>query len=510
MAGFEDSKIYQAAKVTYQAVSWFKSKARKLQKSAVNAYKANAIENKKMVRSAMRSVKDGLTSFKNNMVNKAEDKAYDAKVLAGKMKGRFNGLMNKLRANTQDKLDNVHYGLLVAQDKIKPVLKTTAKTFNQVAKNLQTVGKAGLNSTALAIGLTGMAAVKSYQASAKAVSNNYQSFRNGARVIMNNANTAKNKVVTGLQQYKQQAGKSLSGWLNAKKGQLKSAWTSIKTVAIKVASPMVKSFNRAAKNLQTIRKAGLNSTALAIGLTGMAAVKSYQASAKAVSNNYQSFRNGARVIMNNANTAKNKVVTGLQQYKQQAGKSLSGWLNAKKGQLKSAWTNIKTTVTKVAAPVAKEFNQVAKNLQTVGKAGLNATALAIGLTGIAAVKSYQAGAKFVGDKVAQAKNLGEKAVTNGMFMAGMVSFKVSKVAGDKVAQFKAGASKRIMGGVKFAHNVVRNIRNGGKNALGAVANTLTSARKDINNGISMAKQAVKQQARGNMTQWFKKGLQAGR
>ena len=397
MAGFEDSKIYQAAKVTYQAVSWFKSKARKLQKSAVNAYKANAIENKKMVRSAMRSVKDGLTSFKNNMVNKAEDKAYDAKVLAGKMKGRFNGLMNKLRANTQDKLDNVHYGLLVAQDKIKPVLKTTAKTFNQVAKNLQTVGKAGLNSTALAI-----------------------------------------------------------------------------------------------------------------GLTGMAAVKSYQASAKAVSNNYQSFRNDARVIMNNANTAKNKVVTGLQQYKQQAGKSLSGWLNAKKGQLKSAWTNIKTTVTKVAAPVAKEFNQVAKNLQTVGKAGLNATALAIGLTGIAAVKSYQAGAKFVGDKVAQAKNLGEKAVTNGMFMAGMVSFKVSKVAGDKVAQFKAGASKRIMGGVKFAHNVVRNIRNGGKNALGAVANTLTSARKDINNGISIAKQAVKQQARGNMTQWFKKGLQAGR
>ncbi len=397
MAGFEDSKIYQAAKVTYQAVSWFKSKARKLQKSAVNAYKANAIENKKMVRSAMRSVKDGLTSFKNNMVNKAEDKAYDAKVLAGKMKGRFNGLMNKLRANTQDKLDNVHYGLLVAQDKIKPVLKTTAKTFNQVAKNLQMVGKAGLNSTALAI-----------------------------------------------------------------------------------------------------------------GLTGMAAVKSYQASAKAVSNNYQSFRNDARVIMNNANTAKNKVVTGLQQYKQQAGKSLSGWLNAKKGQLKSAWTNIKTTVTKVAAPVAKEFNQVAKNLQTVGKAGLNATALAIGLTGIAAVKSYQAGAKFVGDKVAQAKNLGEKAVTNGMFMAGMVSFKVSKVAGDKVAQFKAGASKRIMGGVKFAHNVVRNIRNGGKNALGAVANTLTSARKDINNGISIAKQAVKQQARGNMTQWFKKGLQAGR
>lgn len=102
MAGFEDSKIYQAAKVTYQAVSWFKSKAQKLQKSAVNAYKANAIENKKMVRSAMRSVKDGLTSFKNNMVNKAEDKVYDAKVLAGKMKGRFNWLMNKLRANIQD------------------------------------------------------------------------------------------------------------------------------------------------------------------------------------------------------------------------------------------------------------------------------------------------------------------------------------------------------------------------------------------------------------------------
>lgn len=57
MAGFESSKIYGAAKVTYDAVQMFKSVASKIYDSAINSYTGNVIENKRAVRSARQCVR---------------------------------------------------------------------------------------------------------------------------------------------------------------------------------------------------------------------------------------------------------------------------------------------------------------------------------------------------------------------------------------------------------------------------------------------------------------------
>ena len=113
MADFEDSKIFKVARVTYDAVQMFKSKASKIYDSAINSYTGNVIENKRAVRSAMRSVKEGLKSFKNYISNKTEDLIFDGKEKLGQLRDWGN-----------DKKDTLHYYLLEGQKKGKDLLDT--------------------------------------------------------------------------------------------------------------------------------------------------------------------------------------------------------------------------------------------------------------------------------------------------------------------------------------------------------------------------------------------------
>ena len=128
MAGFESSKIYGAAKVTYDAVQMFKSVASKIYDSAINSYTGNAIENKRAVRLAMRSVKEGLKSFNNYLSNKTEDLIFDGKEKLGQLrdwgndkKDTFHYYLLEGQKRGKDLLDTAHYNLLVAGDKVKPL-----------------------------------------------------------------------------------------------------------------------------------------------------------------------------------------------------------------------------------------------------------------------------------------------------------------------------------------------------------------------------------------------------
>lgn len=736
MAGFEDSKIYKVARVTYDATQMFKAKASKLYDSAIDTYTGNAIENKRAVRAAIRSVKEGLKSFKNYLSNKTEDFVFDGKEKLGQLRDWGNDKKDTLhyyllegKKKGKDLLDTAHYGLLVAGDKVKPLKDLSLQGF----KSLQTVGKAGLNGLAMGAGLAGMTAVKGYQVTANAISGKYQSFMKGAEKIMTRTSARKRLALRSVRHTLNDARTSLTGWFNSKKEKMNSGWENIKSkVAAKVFTPAVKMFNKTAKKLQIVGKAGLNGAAMAAGLTGMAAIKGYQAGAKAISGKYQSFMNGARAVMNRTSArkrlalrnmnktlnqykglfgkyketarramkdmyqekkeqlktgltiakskvknskvvqsvkdfknmtnsainngmfmaglakeaAKNKLndvkkLAGAQydafkhgaqvkmekasavkrlgimkvkstlkqfnQYKDQAGKSLTGWFNTKKGQLKSGLESVKTAyTTKVQAPAAKIFNKTAARLQTVGKAGLNGAALAGGLAMAGATKVYDSSAKFVEGKYNSAKDTVNKAVTygkektaefknqakevygnsckkvggvfnsisaklnetknktsnktkgflnklggkistemeiakskvknskvvtsvkefadktntavnTGMAMAGVVHTaakrqwnEVKTVTGEKATEFMNGANRRIMGGLNMANNVVNNIVNGGKDTLTAVGQTLTSARDEINQGIATAKQAVKEQARGNAASWYRLGQMQGR
>lgn len=731
MADFEDSKIFKVARVTYDAVQMFKSVASKIYDSAINSYTGNAIENKRVVRSAMRSVKEGLKSFKNYISNKTEDLIFDGKEKLGQLRDWGNDKKDTLhyyllegQKKGKDLLDTAHYNLLVAGDKVKPLKDLSLKSF----KSLQTVGKAGLNGAAMAAGLTGMAAVKGYQVTANAIGKQYQSFMNGAKSVMNRTSARKRLALRNMRQTLNNVGSSISNWFSSKKEKMNSGWVAIKTkTAAKVFAPAVKMFNKTAKNLQIVGKAGVNSAAMVAGLSGMAAIKAHKAVAKAVIKQYQSFMNGAKSVMNRASArkrlavrnmnntlqqykglfgkyketarraikdmyqtkkgqlktgwaitksnvknskvvqsvkdfknktnaainngmfmaglakeaAKNKLNTvkklagaqydafkqGAQvkmekasalkrlgkmkvssalkqfsQYKDQAGKSITGWFNTKKGQLKSGLESVKAAyVTKVQAPAAKAFNKTAKNLQIVGKAGLNGAALVGGLAMAGTAKVYESGAKFVEGKynsakdtvnkvtswgreqttefknqakevygnsckkvgglfnsvsaklketknkasnqtkgffnklggkistemqiakskvknskvVASAREFADKtntAINTGMAMAGVAHAaakkqwnSVKKVTNEKATEFINGANSRIMGGLNMANNVVNNIVNGGKETLTSVGQTLSSAKQGINQGITVAKQAIKEQARGNTASWYRLG-----
>ena len=122
--------------------------------------------------------------------------------------------------------------------------------------------------------------------------------------------------------------------------------------------------------------------------------------------------------------------------------------------------------------------------------------------------------------MASAREFADKtntAINTGMAMAGVAHAaakkqwnSVKKVTNEKATEFINGANSRIMGGLNMANNVVNNIVNGGKETLTSVGQTLSSAKQGINQGITAAKQAIKEQARGNTASWYRLGQMQGR
>ena len=464
-----------------------------------------------------------------------------------------------------------------------------------------------------------MAAVKGYQAAAKSVGKQYQSFMNGAKSVMNRASARKRLAVRNmnntLQQYKGLFGKyketarrAIKDMYQTKKEQLKTGWAITKS---KVKNSKVV---QSVKDFKNKTNAAINNGMFMAGLAKEAAKNKLNTVKKLAGAQYDAFKQGAQVKMEKASALKRlgkmKVSSALKQfsqYKDQAGKSITGWFNTKKGQLKSGLESVKAAyVTKVQAPAAKVFNKTAKNLQIVGKAGLNGVALAGGLAMAGTAKVYESGAKFVEGKynsakdtvnkvtswgkeqttefknqakevygnsckkvgglfnsisaklketknkasnqtkgffnklggkistemqiakskvknskvVASAREFADKtntAINTGMAMAGVAHAaakkqwnSVKKVTNEKATEFINGANSRIMGGLNMANNVVNNIVNGGKETLTSVGQTLSSAKQGINQGITVAKQAIKEQARGNTASWYRLGQMQGR
>ena len=154
---------------------------------------------------------------------------------------------------------------------------------------------------------------------------------------------------------------------------MNSGWETIKTkTAAKVFAPAVKMFNKTAKNLQIVGKAGINSAAMVAGLSGIVAAKSYQAAAKVIGKQCQSFMNSAKSLMNRTSARKRLAVRNmnntLQQYKGLFGKyketarrAMKDMYQTKKGQLKIGWAITKSKVknSKVVQSV-KDFKNNAK------------------------------------------------------------------------------------------------------------------------------------------------------
>ena len=468
-------------------------------------------------------------------------------------------------------------------------------------------------------GLSGIVAVKSYQAAAKVIGKQCKSFMNGAKSLMNRTSARKRLAMRNmnntLQQYKGLFGKyketarrAIKDMYQTKKGQLKIGWAITKS---KVKNSKVV---QSVKDFKNNANAAINIGMFMAGLAKEATKNKLNTVKKQIGAQYGTFKQSALVKMGRASARKRlgkmKVSSALKQfrqYKNQAGKSITGWFNTKKGQLKGGLESVKAAyVTKVQAPAAKAFNKTAKNLQIFGKAGLNGAALVGGFAMAGTAKVYESGAKFVEGKynsakdtvnkvtswgkeqttefknqakevygnsckkvgglfnsvsaklketknkasnqtkgffnklggkistemqiakskvknskvVASAREFADKtntAINTGMAMAGVAHAaakkqwnSVKKVTNEKATEFINGANSRIMGGLNMANNVVNNIVNGGKETLTSVGQTLSSAKQGINQGITAAKQAIKEQARGNTASWYRLGQMQGR
>ncbi len=106
-------------------------------KSIYKKFDDKLTANKKMVRSTVRRVKEGVVNFGYKIKNGIEDKAYDTgqKLQSGKKK--LKGFFNKISKSVQGKIDTVHYGLLVAKDgvtnAVKPVRTVSRATAHAFA-----------------------------------------------------------------------------------------------------------------------------------------------------------------------------------------------------------------------------------------------------------------------------------------------------------------------------------------------------------------------------------------
>ena len=532
MAGFESSKIYGAAKVTYDAVQMFKSVASKIYDSAINSYTGNAIENKRAVRSAMRSVKEGLKSFKNYISNKTEDLIFDGKEKLGQLRDWGNDKKDTLhyyllegQKRGKDLLDTAHYNLLVAGDKVKPLKDLSLKSF----KPLQTVGKAGLNGAAL---VGGMAMARTAKVTYDAV----QMFKSVASKIYDSAinsytgNAIENKravrsamrsVKEGLKSFKNYIsnktedlifdGKEKLGqlrdWGNDKKdtlhyylleGQkrgkdlLDTAHYNLLVAGDKV-KPLKDLSLKSFKPLQTVGKAGLNGAALVGGFAMAGTAKVYESGAKFVEGKY----NSAKDTVNKVTSWGKEQTT---EFKNQAKEAYGNSCKKVGGLFNSVSAKLKETKNKASNQTKGFFNKLGGKISTE----------------MQIAKSKVKNSKVV----TSAREFADKtntAINTGMAMAGVAHAaakkqwnSVKKVTNEKATEFINGANSRIMGGLNMANNVVNNIVNGGKETLTSVGQTLSSAKQGINQGITAAKQAIKEQARGNTASWYRLGQMQGR
>lgn len=143
----------------------------------------------------------------------------------------------------------------------------------------------------------------------------------------------------------------------------------------------------------------------------------------------------------------------------------------KKGQLKSGLESVKAAyVTKVQAPAAKAFNKTAKNLQIVGKAGLNGAALAGGLAMAGTAKVYESGAKFVEGKYNSAKDTVNKVTSWGKEQTTEFKNQAKEVYGNSCKKV-GGLFNSISAKLKETKNKASNQTKGFFNKLGGKIST---------------------------------------
>lgn len=371
----------------------------------------------------------------------------------------------------------------------------------QSVKDFKNKTNAAINNGMFMAGLAKEAAKNKLNTVKKLAGAQYDAFKQGAQVKMEKASALKRlgkmKVSSALKQfsqYKDQAGKSITGWFNTKKGQLKSGLESVKAAYVtKVQAPAAKAFNKTAKNLQIVGKAGLNGVALAGGLAMAGTAKVYESGAKFVEGKY----NSAKDTVNKVTSWGKEQTT---EFKNQAKEVYGNSCKKVSGLFNSVSAKLKETKNKASNQTKGFFNKLGGKISTE----------------MQIAKSKVKNSKVV----ASAREFADKtntAINTGMAMAGVAHAaakkqwnSVKKVTNEKATEFINGANSRIMGGLNMANNVVNNIVNGGKETLTSVGQTLSSAKQGINQGITAAKQAIKEQARGNTASWYRLGQMQGR
>lgn len=261
----------------------------------------------------------------------------------------------------------------------------------------------------------------------------------------------------------------------------------------KVQAPAAKAFNKTAKNLQIFGKAGLNGAALVGGFAMAGTAKVYESGAKFVEGKY----NSAKDTVNKVTSWGKEQTT---EFKNQAKEVYGNSCKKVGGLFNSVSAKLKETKNKASNQTKGFFNKLGGKISTE----------------MQIAKSKVKNSKVV----ASAREFADKtntAINTGMAMAGVAHAaakkqwnSVKKVTNEKATEFINGANSRIMGGLNMANNVVNNIVNGGKETLTSVGQTLSSAKQGINQGITAAKQAIKEQARGNTASWYRLGQMQGR
>ena len=127
-------------------------------------------------------------------------------------------------------------------------------------------------------------------------------------------------------------------------------------------------------------------------------------------------------------------------------------------------------VTKVQAPAAKVFSKTAKNLQIVGKAGLNGAAMVGGLAMAGTAKVYESSAKFVEGKYNSAKDTVNKVTAWGKEQTTEFKNQAKEVYGNSCKKV-GGLFSSISAKFKETKNKASNQTKGFFNNLGGKIST---------------------------------------